>query len=499
MSPLSNNSSRQFFWKRKRNGLATLGIACLMLSHSLEATEQPNVLFIGVDDLNDWVGVLGGHPQASTPNIDRLAERGTLFVNAHCQSPVCQSSRTSMMTSQYPHQSGVYFLNPDIDGSPALQNVRTMPERFADEGYDVMAAGKMFHHKDNERIFGKVGTYAGHFGTFGPFPESKISDPFSMKLWDWGAFPGNDEEMPDDKIARWAADQLINETDKPFFLGVGFYRPHVPMYAPQKWFDRFPKESVLLPQTLESDRDDLSAYAKNLTTLQHVAPSHQWMVDNDEWQHAVHSYLASIAYVDDCVGRVLDALEASPHKDNTIIVLFGDHGFHLGEKQRWAKRTLWEDGVRVPMIVSTPQSRKKARAVQPVGLIDLYPTLVELCGFEKDETLKGHSLVPILNDQNTPWERPILSTYGPGNHSVRSERYRYIRYLDGAEELYDHYNDPNEWLNLASNPTFDSIKEEHAKWIPTSETEYEILGENSTGHKAYDAALLGLKKKTTTP
>ncbi|WP_309006725.1 sulfatase [Pelagicoccus sp. SDUM812005] len=475
----------------RSKSLAVLVAGCLAASAS--GDQKPNVLFIAVDDLNDWVGTLGGHPQAQTPHIDRLASKGTLFENAHCQSPVCQSSRSSLMTSRFPHRTGIYFLNPDIDGSPALEGVVTLPERFASEGYEVLAGGKLFHNRDNRRIFETIGTYLDENGGFGPFPEEKISDPFSMKLWDWGAFPANGEDMTDDRLARWAVDELQREREDPFFLAVGFYRPHVPMYAPQKWFDLFPSEEVLLPQVVADDRSDLSEYAKNLTTLKHIAPTHQWMEDNGEWQHAVQAYLASIAYVDDCVGRVLGALEASEHYENTIIVLFGDHGFHLGEKERWAKRTLWEDGLRVPLIVSTPQSRKAARANQPVGLIDIYPTLLDLCGFDSDDSLDGDSLVPILADSRALWDRPILSTYGPGNHSVRSERYRYIRYKDGSEELYDHYDDPHEWRNLAGNSAFKNTKEDLAKWIPPASSEHEILGEGSTGHAAYEAALAALE------
>ncbi len=467
-------------------------VALVALASACLANERPNVLFISIDDLNDWTGSLGGHPQALTPNLDRLASRGTLFTNAHCQAPVCQSSRASLMTSRYPHQSGIYFLNPDLDGAPALAGVKTIPERFADEGYEIIAGGKLFHNQDNARIFGKVGTYAGNFGVFGPFPQEKISEPFGGRLWDWGAFPDRDEDMPDHQLAQWAIRQLELERSEPFFLNVGFHRPHVPMYAPKKWFDLFPLDEVLLPQTADDDRDDLPVYGKNLTTLEHIAPTHQWMLDNGEWHHAVQSYLASIAFVDHCLGMVLDALEASPHRDNTIVVIFSDHGFHLGEKQRWAKRTLWEDGVRVPLIISTPQSRNQARSNQPVGLIDIYPTLVELCGLEADAGLQGRSLAPLLVNPHADWDRPILSTYGPGNHAVRSERYRYIRYLDGSEELYDHYNDPHEWQNLASNPAFVAIKAEHAKWIPLAQDEHAILGANSTGHKAYEAALKAL-------
>ena len=182
-------------------------------------------------------------------------------------------------------------------------------------------------------------------------PKNKISQPHGHPLWDWGAYPEKDEDMPDYKIAKWAVEKLKKlpaDSEKPFFMGVGFYRPHVPMYAPKKWFDLFPLDQIKLPPVKEDDRADLSSYAIALTNEKHVSPTHAWVQSAGQWRHAVQSYLASIAFADYCLGLVLDALDASPHKDNTVVLLFADHGFHLGEKQRWAKRTIWENGVRVP-------------------------------------------------------------------------------------------------------------------------------------------------------
>ncbi|MEO0414857.1 MAG: sulfatase [Verrucomicrobiota bacterium] len=442
---------------------------------------------LSIDDLNDWTGGLGGHPQAKTPNIDRLAKQGTLFTNAHCQSPVCNPSRASLMTGRYPHSSGVYFLGPDLKAAPELKDLDTLPERFAKNGYQTLAAGKLFHTGD-KRFFEE---YGGSMGGFGPRPKKKISQPHGHPLWDWGAYPESDEEMPDHKIATWAVEKIKGmpeKLDKPFFMGVGFYRPHVPMYAPKKWFDMFPIEDIILPEVNADDRSDLSDYAIALTNKNHVSPEHDWVVKAGQWEHAVQSYLASIAFADYCLGLVLDAIEASPHRDNTILVLFSDHGFHLGEKQRWAKRTIWEDGDRVPLIISAPGYQADKRTGKPAQLLDIFPTLLELTGLPKDPTQEGNSLVPLLENPECKWPNISLSSFGKGNYAIRSEHYRFIQYLDGSEEFYDHREDPHEWHNLIESADSDLLKviEEHRSHLPKNDVA--VLPASSTGHKAYEAA-----------
>ena len=457
---------------------------CLISSLYAESP-RPNILLIAIDDLNDWVGCLDGHPQADTPNIDALAARGTLFANAHCQAPVCQPSRASLMTSLMPSSSGIYFLNPGIDASPVAKLQITLPARFAKEGYRLMGAGKLFHSTSGQ-VFSRLGEYGGGFGYFGPQPEEKISYPQGHPLWDWGAFPERSEEMPDEKIAAWAVNRLQQDYTEPFFLAVGFYRPHVPMLVPPEWFRRHPREQIKLPVVKGNDVNDLSDYAKNLTTLHHVAPTHRWIVEREAWEHAVQAYLASGTFVDACVGKVLQALEASRYRANTLVVLFSDHGFHLGEKSRWAKRSLWEDGTRVPLIISAAGLPAGQVCQQPAGLIDIYPTLLDLCGLTADAGHEGISLRPQLDNSQTSRTKPAITTFGPGNHAVRSERWRYIRYRDGSEELYDHRNDPHEWNNLAEDATWKEIKQRHRQFLP--EQEHSILGTDSTGHRAFAAA-----------
>ena len=454
--------------------------------------KKPNVLLISIDDLNDWVGCLGGHPQAKTPNIDRLAGKGTLFANAHCQAPVCQPSRSSMMTSRYPSSTGLYFLSPDLRQSVETKNALTMPERFHKEGYSIFGAGKIFHNKLNKTVFGGLGEYL-NTGGFGPSPKKKVNYPIGHPLWDWGAYPSEDKFMPDYKLAEYGKKLLSQKFDKPFFIALGFYRPHVPMYAPQKWFDMYPLKDIKRAEYKEDDNKDISQYAQNLTSLKHVSPTHKWMLENDkQWEKATQAYLASISFVDHYVGEILNALEKGPHAENTIVVLFSDHGFHMGEKEHWAKRTLWEDGTRVPIIFAGKGLNSKQVSKRPVGLIDVYPTLLELCGLEKDSQHEGLSVKPLLENPEAVWETPARTTFGLGNHSIKSTKWRYIKYVDGSEELYNHEEDPNEWNNLASDPKYTAVIKEHAKWLPKNEKP--VLGKGSTGHKAYEASAAALKQ-----
>ncbi|NNE77153.1 MAG: sulfatase [Pricia sp.] len=485
-------------FRRKIWSLAGVLFTLLSACHThkktdvVPATQKPNILVIAVDDLNDWIGVLGGHPQVKTPNIDRLAERGMLFSNAQCQAPVCNPSRASIMTSLYPSTSGIYFLNPDISESPVARNNVVMPKRFEVEGYTVFGAGKLFHNARgiNEQ---HVPNYAGQFGGFGPIPKNKLSNYPGHPLWDWGAFPEHDSLMPDDKIAVWAETRLQEQQKQPFWMGVGFYRPHVPQFAPQKWFDMYPLESIQLPQTITADLKDISSYGVDLTRLKHVSPNHEWVTENEAWKPLVQSYLACVSFVDHQVGRVLSALERSDYADNTYVVLFSDHGFHIGEKERHAKRSLWEDGARVPLIVMGPGIPEGEVCNKPVQLLDIYPTLLELSQLEADPNHEGNSLVPLLENSKYDWPHYARTSFGPGNYAIVSERYRFIQYNDGSEEFYDHATDPHEWDNQIDNPDYTALVTLHRKQIP--QQRYEILGDGSTGHLSFEAS--EVNRKTT--
>ena len=433
---------------------------------------RPGVLLIAVDDLNDWVGCLGGHPQVKTPNIDRLARRGTLFTNAHCQAPVCNPSRSSLLTGLRPSTTGIYALEPGIRAVRSLDKRITLPQCFGNAGYLTTTSGKVFHDGSLTKA-----ELAREFQVCGPapatpYPSKKIVDtPDPMPLMDWGVFPARDEDHGDWQIADAAISHLKQAGQtQPFFITTGFRLPHVPCFASQKWFDLYPESSVLLPAVREDDRNDVPTFAWFLH-WRLPEPRLSWLKGAGEWTSLVRAYLASISFMDSQVGRVLDALEATGRADETIVVLWSDHGWHLGEKGITGKCSLWERSTHVPLILAGPGIKPGARCTRPVELLDIYPTLVELCRLSFWGKLEGHSLVPQLKNSDAARSWPAITTHNRGNHAVRSEQWRYIRYADATEELYDHARDPDEWTNLANDPQYAAIKHEHARWLPTSEAE----------------------------
>jgi choline-sulfatase len=446
--------------------LASLAGAIAM-PHVLNAatpSARRNVLFIGVDDLNDWVGFLAGHPQVQTPNLDRLAARGVVFANAHCAAPICTPARTALLTGRHPTTSGLHFLTPLFRDTQTLRDVVTLPQHFLENGYHTCSVGKVFHGRNDQASFPE---YGGMPGTYGPLPAQRLNWHQGNRLWDWGVFPDRDEDLPDHKIADWAIQQLSQQHEKPFFLAAGFFRPHVPLFVPQRWFDLYPVGKTALPEVREGDLEGISDYARKLTAAS-VAPRFDDVLNAGEWEHMVRAYLASISFVDAQIGRVLDALEAGPHADSTFIVLWADHGFHLGEKRRFEKRSLWEESTRVPLIIAGP-GIQPGRCERAVGTLDLYPTLAELCELPARDGLDGHSLVPLLCDPATSWPHVAMTSFGPGNHAIRSDRWRYIHYADGSQELYDHAADPAERRNLAADPAHADVLAAHRRHLPQRE------------------------------
>lgn len=440
-----------------------MSVPALMMSANLLLADSPNVLVLSIDDLNDWVGCLDGHPQANTPNIDRLAKRGTLFANAHCQAPICTPARASMVTGLLPSTTGLYFLQPGISSSEVAKSQPLLMDAFSAAGYQTMSAGKFVQGGREEAFFDE---YGGTFGGFGPNAPEKLHAEHGGPNWDWGVYPEHDDELPDSAVADWVIDRLERSHEKPFFLVAGFWRPHVPMYVPQKWHDLFPEDSIQLPQIQLDDRHDLPEYAKDLTNGE-PAPRHEWFVDKNKWRSAIRSYLASVAFVDSCVGRVLDALDKSAHRDNTIVVLLSDHGWHLGEKERWAKRSLWVDGTRIPLIIVAPGYGGEQVTHSPAGLIDLYPTLLELTGVTTEARLEGYSLVSQMKDPKSVRPQPTICTFGPNNHSLFYSKWHYIRYADSSEELYDLETDIHEWNNLAGDSEYSDLIRGFQKDLPT--------------------------------
>ncbi|HAV62157.1 MAG TPA: choline-sulfatase [Verrucomicrobiales bacterium] len=445
-----------------------LATAACWLSGPLAAADKPNILFIAIDDLNDWVGCLGGHPQVETPHIDRLARSGTLFSNAHCQSPLCNPSRTSLLTGRRPTSTGIYGLSPWFRNLEEFKDLVTIPQHLAANGYRTLSTGKIFHGgygrgKDDTEF-----QVLGPAASVGARPEEKIIGPTpggNNPLMDWGTFPHEDEEKGDWQVASWAVEQLDAKPEGPFFLSAGFFLPHVPCYATRKWFEIYPDEHLELPLIQRDDRADTPMFSWFLH-WDLPEPRLSWCEENNQWKPLVHAYLASISFVDSQVGRIVEALDRNGYRDNTVIVLWSDHGYHLGEKQITGKNTLWERSTRVPLIFSGPGIDDATICKQPVELLDIFPTLNELCSLPAVGGLEGHSLVPQLKNSKAPRSWPAITSHNQGNHAVRSERFRYIRYADGSEEFYDMINDPQEWHNLIDDATHAPLVAEHRQWLP---------------------------------
>jgi len=431
------------------------------------AEPRPNVLFIAADDLNDWVGCLQGHPQVKTPNLDRLAARGTLFTNAHCQAPLCNPSRASLLLSLRPSTTGIYGLAPGARAVEATQKRLSLPQAFGQAGYYTATNGKIWHDGSL-----KPKDMAAEFQRVGPAPPMpKPAKPFfelpgKHPLMDWGPFPERDEDNADYKIATAACEAIRQApADKPFFVTCGFRLPHVPCYAPQKWFDLYPDADLKMPPVLENDRDDTPRFSWYLHWSL-PEPRLKLLREKQQWRPLVRAYLASVSYMDNQIGRVLTALAESGRERDTIVVFWSDHGWHLGEKLITGKNTLWERSTRVPLVLAGPGITTGGKCGQPAELLDMYPTLLELCKLPPVEGLDGISLLPQLRRDTTERTRPAITTHNQGNHAIRDVRYRYIRYADGSEELYDLQADPNEWKNVAADPTQQATKDRLAKWLP---------------------------------
>ena len=455
------------------SGLSIYLLCCCtpsLTSHQNPKQHRPNVIFIAVDDLNDWVGCLEGHPQIKTPNIDRLASLGTLFTNAHTQSPICNPSRTSVLTGYRPSTTGIYGLSPWIREVDEWKETLTLPQYFSKNGYMTYASGKIFHgnfgYRNADIEFDSLGPQAGV--KISP-PQKLVGEtPGGNNPWvDWGDFGLKDQDLQDWEVANWAVDLIKNPPTGPYFLGVGFFLPHVPLFAPETQFKMYPQDSIKMPPILPNDRAD-TPRASWYNHWDVPEPRWKWFEENQQDTLFVQAYLAAISFMDQQVGRVLDAINQYGNLENTIIVLWSDHGFHLGEKEISGKNTLWEPSTRVPLIFAGDAISSDQKTDEPVELLDIYPTLLELCGLPYKSDLEGHSLLPQLQDPNTPRKWPAITTNNWNNHAVRTKQWRYIKYADGSEELYDMKNDPNEWINLINEDKADYrlIADSLATWMP---------------------------------
>ncbi len=441
------------------------------------ATEQkqpPNVLFIAVDDLNNWLGCLNGYSATKTPNLDKLAAQGVLFSNAHCQAPLCGPSRASVMTGLRPSTTGIYGMVPDPQvrsENPATKNITFLPEYFKNNGYHTMGIGKLFHIHAPEGVFDESG---GRVKGFGPLPEKRFvwdgfgtsdRENYGRTSTDWGAYPEVDSLMPDHQSVDWVIERLNRKYDKPFFMGLGFLRPHVPLYVPQKWFDMHPLDGIEVAPYRSDDLDDVPPVALQINDLP-MMPSTEWAIKSGEWKKIIQAYLACVSFVDYEIGRVMEAFKNSKYSDNTVIVLWSDHGYRLGEKGTFAKHALWEPATKAPLMFVAPNLPKGKIIDKPAEMLSIYPTLLELCRLPAYEKNEGKSLVPMMLGEDEPNTAIALTTFGMNNHAIKSERFRYIRYEDGGEELYDHANDPNEFTNQANNPEYRDEIEALKKYLP---------------------------------
>jgi arylsulfatase A-like enzyme len=440
---------------------------------------KTNVLMIVIDDQNGYAGRTEISPQAVTPQLDRFAKGGMLFANAQCAAPVCNPSRTAFMSGLRPSTSGIYDNSQDdLPKDHLLKSSTSLPTYFRDQGYHLAGAGKVFSSAiaaaAGKRIWAETIELGRKAKKHAPAPEGEGMNAIGKHAW--GPLYKSKEEMEDWKLAGWAADFLTKPQSEPFFLACGIVKPHTPWYVPQEYFDLFPPESITVPDLAA---DESAGLPESVREKPHKTEA-QLIQRRKE---LISAYLAASRYADDCVGRILQGLAQGPNRENTIVVIFGDNGYEFGEKNNWSKGSLREGSAHVPLVIAGPGIAPQQTCTHPVSLLDLYPTLVELAGLPAKSGLDGVSLVPLLKNPAAPWERPALTTAGFKNHALRTDRWRYIRYADGAEELYDHAKDPLERSNLANQPESAKIKSDLQQWLPRHD---EPRNPDSKGGKGED-------------
>lgn len=481
----------------------------LLLSCSVAATQaQQNVVFIIVDDLNDWLGAYQPHSPSHTPNIDELARRGVSFVNAHTSAPICAASRASLMSGVLPHKSGFYTNgNHDTNPHKVINKGPHLAQLFRQQGYQVLAGGKIYHRwvsdggdEQSEKMYDRYMPHAdvmplprmladgeGYGGKEGnkfyPFPSGgtelgrKLGIKKGVSLTAGIVQPQdlNKGKMPDELIAQWgqaqlhalAYEQQTQADAKPFFLTLGFLRPHAPYAVPKKYFDRFPLGQIELPTV--DDMQDIPLYGKAMTMGSIPGGDHKAVLALGEnyWKKLIQGYLASINFVDEQVGKVLHTLQQTGLDKNTLVVLTSDHGQNLGQKMNWRKMSLWQESTKVPLIIhQTSNKYPGAKVTAAVSLLDIYPTLVGSLGFPQQAHTDGNDLSALITNPQLEWQKPILIAWQYQNFAVRDNRYLYIRYRDGSEELYDHVTDPLELHNVAASLQLSNIKAKLQDYLP---------------------------------
>ena len=448
----------------------------VFMSAGTACAKQPNVLFLAVDDMNDWIGSLGATPRAITPNLDKLAARGVNFSNAHTPGVYCAPARAAIFSGQYASTTGCYRSSDYFTDHPEIEG---LPLSFSKAGYTTLGVGKLYHHmpgsidvrgwdefylrKPSQRKEGwSLDNWTEETPFPDPFPASVFNKGKEIKgglFLEWAGLPNDkEEEMADTIRVNWAAEQLGKKHDKPFFLACGIYAPHFPNYCPQKYFDLYERDKIELPPIKVDDLEDLPERMKRAKTAR--SKIHKELEAKGAVKDAIHGYLACMSYADAMMGRVLNALEKSPYADNTIVVLWSDHGYHHGEKYDWGKHTLWERTSNVPFIWAGPGVKKGVVTDVTASLIDMYPTFVEMCGLPRPhQKLEGTSLASTLEKPEVAKDRDVYLPYmAPGEYAIINKDWRYISYGDDGEELYDLKSDPNEWNNLAENPNYEDTK-----------------------------------------
>lgn len=446
----------------KLGGMGALVSLSGILSNSFGVPNNlPNVLLILVDSLNDWVSVLGGHPNGITPNIDNLARRGVLFTNAHVPGTLSNGSRTALFTGLHPATTGIY--RGDTNYRTIYPELITMPQYFMRLRYQVRGSGSLLHQPD---------IYSWQAERYVPNDKELVTRQLSGVdfglNFDWGSLDVSETRMHDYQVAQWACNNIQN-TDNSFFLGVGLNSTRPPWYLPRAQYNRFNPSSVTLPQ------DAIGIIPQEARNLIENNYRHQVVLQNNQWAEAVSAYLAAMLFVDDMVGKIIETLDNSEYGKNTIIVLTSPHGLHLGSKGFWLYDTLWESMTRVPLIMNVPDQSEDNTYLSAgqtidsaVSLIDLYPTLLDILNLPALHDLDGNSLLPLIQQPSLEWDHPVVIARNPDEMAVRSNRWRYIRYAQGGEELYEYVGDPDELINLASNSARDAIKQDLQSHFPSN-------------------------------
>ncbi|MGE3818349.1 MAG: sulfatase, partial [Isosphaeraceae bacterium] len=437
--------------------LLTLITALTTPATAAEPPRPLNVLFIAVDDLNHWVGYLGRNAQTITPNLDKLAARGVRFTRSYCAAPVCNPSRAALMSGMRPSTTGVY--ENRNDWRRVIPEDRPLTTAFREAGYYVCGAGKIYHE-----AYRRPSEWDDYLKNDGRDPQP--TGDTGVGGIKFAPLDCRDEDLREWNVVQYGIDQLNKTRDKPLFLAIGLYKPHMPWNVPRKYYEMHPLDSIKLPPHREDDLRDVPPAGVRMARPE---GDHAAMLASGRWKEAVQGYLAAVSYADAMIGRLVDALDRSAYKDDTAIVLWGDHGWHLGEKSHWRKFALWEEATRAPLIWVVPGLTKPGGVCdRTVDFMSIYPTLTDLCGVPTPAHVEGQSLRRLLGDPAADWNVPALTTYRFGNHAVRSESWRYIRYANGDEELYDEVADPYEWTNLSDSASAPAraAKAELAKSLP---------------------------------